>query len=51
MLAISYLSHVYLGQYNEYFPRFSYFTIILVLSRQNFRSLENIGHIVLRTVR
>ena len=28
MLAISYLSQVYLAQYGQYFPRFSYFVFI-----------------------
>ena len=42
------LSHVYLAQYGQYFPRFSYFAFIS--SRQNMRNSENIGHVVLGTV-
>ena len=32
MFAISYLSHVYLAQYGQYFPRFSYFAFISLAS-------------------
>ena len=51
MIVISLLSHVYLAQYGQNFPRFSCFAVGQQISQQNMRNSEEIGHIVLETVR
>ena len=49
MLAISQLSHIYLAQFDRYFPRFSCFPF--PLSEQNMKNSENIDHIELGIAR
>ena len=51
-LAVSQLSHIYLVQYDQCFPGFSYFAIFHEpeMSCQNTRNSENIGHILLATM-
>ena len=55
MIAISLLLHIYLVQYGQYFPRFSFFAFFSLtlkaceISRQNIRNSENISDIALET--